>query len=520
MSRTDQPSRQPQASKQKISRQEASRQKTSRQKTSRQKISRQIAFEALRAIDRGAFADVVLNKKFSQSRLSSQDKGLVTELVYGTVRRRRSLDALIDQYGKRPANKQPADLREILRLGFYQLRYLKKIPDRAVVDTSVQLAKAQRLGKLSGVVNGMLRQYIRDTERDAERNTAEQNTTDGSDPLKLPDNATERLGILHSYPDWIIRVWQSMLPDPEVAELCEWFNQPPSVDLRVNLRRHSLDEAEAIFAAAGIKTARVKGVPSALRLQGHNGAISQLPGYNEGWWAVQDSSAQLVACLLDPQPGETIVDACGAPGGKSLHIAELMGDEGTVLSCDRTASRTKKIQQNIDRLGTKSVRPLMCDSRNQPTFANQADRVLLDVPCSGLGTLNRHADARWRQTPESVDGLVTLQKELLSHVSTWVKPCGVMVYATCTLHPEENEEQIQWFLSEHEGWEIASPPPDFGLSATEEGWIKVWSHRQQMDGFFMVKLRRSSIDKFRESRGIAATQMSTDEIMSLTRERA
>ena len=285
-------------------------------------------------------------------------------------------------------------------------------------------------------------------------------------------------------------MWQSMLPEAEVAELCEWFNQSPSVDLRINLRRHSLDEAEAIFAAADIEVSRVAQVPSALRLQGHNGAISQLPGYADGWWAVQDSSAQLVAYLLDPQPGEMVMDACGAPGGKSLHIAELMGDEGTVLSCDRTPSRTQKIQQNIDRLGLTSVRPLMCDSRNQPTFAEQADRVLLDVPCSGLGTLNRHADARWRQTPESVAGLVTLQRELLAHVSTWVKPGGTMVYATCTLHPAENEEQIQWFLSDHKDWEIEKPPSDFGLPVTEPGWIKVWPHRQQMDGFFMVKLKR------------------------------
>ena len=450
------------------------------------KTARQIAFEALRAIDRGAFADVILNKKFNQSQLSPQDKGLVTELVYGTVRRGRTLDALIGQYGKRAANKQQADLLQILRLGFYQLRYLEQVPNHAVVDTTVQLAKAQRLGKLSGVVNGMLRQYIRDTEKGEGEKGGE------GDPLRLPTDVTERLGVLYSYPDWIIRVWQSMLPEAEVAELCKWFNQSPSVDLRVNLRRHSLDEAEAIFAEAGIEVARVVQVPSALRLQGHNGAISQLPGYEEGWWAVQDSSAQLVAYLLNPKPGETVMDACGAPGGKSLHIAELMGDEGTVLSCDRTASRTKKIQQNIDRLGMKSVRPLMCDSRNQPTFAGQADRVLLDVPCSGLGTLNRHADARWRQTPESVDGLVTLQRELLAHVSTWVKPDGVMMYATCTLHPAENEEQIQWFLNEHEGWEIEPPPSEFGLSAAEQGWIKVWPHRQQMDGFFMVKLKRKS----------------------------
>ncbi len=402
----------------------------------------------------------------------------MTELVYGTVRRQRTLDALIDQFGKRSVSQQQADLLQILRLGFYQLRYLTHVPNHAVVDTTVQLAKSQRLGKLSGVVNGMLREYIRQSEL-------------GADPLKLPEDTTQRLGILHSYPDWIVRVWQSMLPENEVAALCEAFNQSPHLDLRVNLQRHSLIEAQEIFRTEAVAPLPVKGLPSALRLQGHRGAIAQIPGYADGWWAVQDSSAQLVSYLLDPRPGETVIDACAAPGGKSLHIAELMKGEGVVWSCDRTASRTKKIQKNIDRLGSTIVRPLMCDSRNQPTFVNQADRVLLDVPCSGLGTLNRHADARWRQTPDSVTGLATLQRELLGHASTWVKPGGVMVYSTCTLHPDENESQVQWFLNEHKDWRIEPPKADFGVVATEEGWVKVWPHRQQMDGFFMVKLMRA-----------------------------
>lgn len=461
-----------------------------------QNTARQIAFEALRAIDRGAFADVVLDKKLNQTQLSAQDKGFVTELVYGTVRRKRTLDALITQFGKREANRQQADLLQILRLGFYQLRYLTHVPDHAVVDTTVQLAKFQRLGKLSGVVNGMLRQYIRQS-RSQSRSQSNGQNDDSIDPLKLladplvlPAELTQRLGIFHSYPDWIIQVWQSMLPDDQVAALCEWFNQTPRLDLRINLRRHSLAAAAEIFAAAGIESEPISSVPSALRIQGHSGAVINLPGYLEGWWAVQDSSAQLVSYLLDPQPGETIIDACAAPGGKSLHMAELMGNEGMIWSCDRTAARTQKIQQNIDRLGASIVRPLMCDSRHQPAFLAQADRVLLDVPCSGLGTLNRHADARWRQTPESVNDLVTLQRELLSHVSTWVKPGGVMVYATCTLHPDENERQIEWFLNQHEGWQIEPPNIPIRDLATEKGWIKVWPHQQHMDGFFMVKLVR------------------------------
>lgn len=450
-----------------------------------QNTARQIAFEALRAIDRGAFADVALDKKLNQSQLSPQDKGFVTELVYGTVRRKRTLDALITQFGKREASKQQADLLQMLRLGFYQLRYLTHVPDHAVVDTTVQLAKSQRLGKLSGVVNGMLRQYIRQSNG---QNNGQNN--ESVDPLQLPFELTQRLGIFHSYPDWIVQVWQSMLPDDQVAALCEWFNQTPQLHLRVNLHRHSLAEATEIFAAKGIESEPVPLVPSALRIKGHTGAVASLPGYSEGWWAVQDSSAQLVSYLLDPQPGETIMDACGAPGGKSLHMAELMGNDGVIWSCDRTAARTQKIQQNIERLGASIVRPLMCDSRDQPAFIGKADRVLLDAPCSGLGTLNRHADARWRQTPESVNGLVTLQRELLSHVSTWVKPGGVMVYATCTLHPDENEAHIEWFLNQHEGWQIAPSESSMAALATEKGWIKVWPHRQHMDGFFMVKLVR------------------------------
>ncbi|MEO0768004.1 MAG: 16S rRNA (cytosine(967)-C(5))-methyltransferase [Cyanobacteria bacterium J06649_4] len=487
-----------------ISKKQASAEKTSAKqgpkaaKKATKKTARQIAFEALRAIDRGAFADVIIDRKLRDADLSVQDRALVTELVYGSVRRQRTLDALVDQFGKRKAAQQQADLLQILRLGFYQLRYLDHVPDHAVVDTTVQLAKAQRLGKLSGVVNGMLRQYIRAAKEKTQVESAvtpSKSLTDktdiqtSADPLLLPDSETQKLGIFHSYPDWIVQGLQSMLPDEEVSELCERFNQAPHLDLRVNLRRRSLADAQAVFTASGVSAEPLSAVPSALRL-GHRGAITQLPGYAEGWWAVQDSSAQLVGYLLDPQPGDLVIDACGAPGGKSLHIAELMNGEGMVWSCDRTASRTKKIQQNIDRLGATIVRPLMCDSRNQPTFAGKADRVLLDVPCSGLGTLNRHADARWRQTPDSVAGLVTLQRELLSHVSTWVKPGGVMVYATCTLHPDENESQVKWFLSQQPEWKIVPPPADFGISATAEGWVKVWPHRQQMDGFFMVKLVR------------------------------
>jgi 16S rRNA (cytosine967-C5)-methyltransferase len=300
------------------------------------------------------------------------------------------------------------------------------------------------------------------------------------------------LGILHSFPDWIIQVWLEQLGLTETEQLCEWMNQPPTIDLRVNPLRTSLEEVEAAMQSVGVAVSRMPYLPQCLRLTGSVGNIKDLPGFSEGWWTIQDSSAQLVGYLLDPQPGEVIIDACAAPGGKTTHIAELMGDEGIVWGCDRTTSRLKKLQENAQRLNLHSIQICAGDSRNQPHFINAADRVLLDAPCSGLGTLHRRADSRWRHTPENVAELATLQGELLETVATWVKPGGVIVYATCTLHPVENESVIQEFLERQSDWRIDPPASDSTLVnfATSAGWLKVWPHRSRMDGFFMVRLRK------------------------------
>ena len=227
---------------------------------------------------------------------------------------------------------------------------------------------------------------------------------------------------------------------------------------------------------------------------GNSGPIQELPGFNEGWWVVQDSSAQLVSHLLDPQAGDVIIDACAAPGGKTTHIAELMGDKGKVWAGDRTASRLRKLQENARRLNLQSIQVCTGDSRYFSQFNHVADRVLLDAPCSGLGTLHRHADARWRQTPETVQELSHLQTELLSHTSTFVKQGGVLVYATCTLHSAENEGVISAFLAQNPDWEIEPPRVDspFAAYTTPQGWLKVWPHQQDMDGFFIVRLRKTN----------------------------
>ncbi|AUB42754.1 rsmB, 16S rRNA [Nostoc flagelliforme CCNUN1] len=465
---------------------------------------RQLAFIALRDVHKGAYADVALDRVLQKFSLADNDRRLLTELVYGSVRRQRTLDTLIDQLAKKKSHQQPQDLRTILHLGFYQLRYQERIPASAAVNTTVQLAKENGFSGLTGFVNGLLRQYLRkagEAGGAGGENTPLSSSSSSppsslhTNPLQLPENPVERLGILHSFPDWIIQVWLEQLGLVETEQLCEWMNQSPTIDLRINPLRTSIEEVEAALQSAGILVRRIPRLPQALRLIGSAGSIQKLPGFKEGWWTVQDGSAQLVGHLLDPQPGEVIIDACAAPGGKTTHIAELMADKGKIWACDRTPSRLRKLQENSQRLNLQSIQIYTGDSRHFNQFQNTADRVLLDAPCSGLGTMHRHADARWRQTPESVRELSVLQKELLTHTSTFVKPGGVLVYATCTLHPAENEEIISAFLAESPHWQIESPS-GFELPAsaysTTQGWFKVWPHRQDMDGFFMVRLRKTN----------------------------
>jgi 16S rRNA (cytosine967-C5)-methyltransferase len=457
---------------------------------------RQLVLFALKDLETGSFTDIVVERLLTKFELSAVDRNLFTELVNGIVRRKRTLDAIIDQLAKQPAHRQPPHLRQLLRLGIYQLRYLDRIPDSAAVNTTVDLAKTNDLGGLAGVVNGILRQYIRLRDQREEI-------------LDLPEDPVSRLGILHSFPDWLIEQWIAELGSIETEQLCQAFNRSPSIDLRVNTLKIDVDLPSEtpkieklqqqrdklidIFHTTGIAAIPIPDLPQGLRFVGNVGAISQLPGYQEGWWTIQDSSAQLVTHLLDPQPHELIIDACAAPGGKTTHIAELMGNTGQVLALDKTASRLKKLQQNLMRLQLDSVKILTGNSCGFSELTNTADRVLLDAPCSGLGTLHRRADARWQKTPEQIRELAQLQAQLLANTATWVKPGGVLVYATCTVCSIENEEIILPFLKTHPDWQIELPSADSPLASlvSDPGWIKVWPHRQQMDGFFMVKLRRS-----------------------------
>ncbi|WP_299412576.1 16S rRNA (cytosine(967)-C(5))-methyltransferase [Acaryochloris sp. IP29b_bin.148] len=436
---------------------------------------RQLAFQGLKAVHRGAYADVALSRVMPKV-IPNADRRLLTELLYGSVRRQRTLDALIDQFAKRPADQQPPDLRTLLHLGLYQLRYLDHIPDAAAIFTTVELAKQNQLSGLSGLVNGLLRQYTRAAART-------------HDPLDLPSDPIQRLGMLYSYPDWIVQVWNNQLGPAETEQLCDYCNQPPHIDLRINPLKMDRAFVRSQLAAAGLTTSPLPHLPQALRIEGKPGPIPQLPGFQEGWWTVQGASAQLVGHVLNPQPGTVALDVCAAPGGKTTHMAELMQDCGEIWACDRTPSRLRKLQQNLQRLDINTVQLWTGDSRQLPNHIPLADSVLVDAPCSGLGTLHRHADARWRQTPDRVTELSALQLELLQTSAQWVKPGGYLLYATCTLHPQENENVVQSFLQQTSNWSIHPLSTHLELQQSALG-AKIWPHRGQMDGFYLAHLQR------------------------------
>ena len=429
---------------------------------------RRVAWQVLQAVAAGAYADGALERELGRTPLSPLDRALATELAYGAIRQRRRLDAWLDQLGKVPAERQPPKLRWLLHLGLYQLLLSERVPASAAVSTTVELAKQGGLARLAPVVNGLLRAFLRRRE--------------AGDPLPQPADPAAALALRHSLPDWLAADLLHWLPAERAEAFGAACNTPPSLDLRVNPLRASREQVLEAFSAAGVTASAIEGLPWGLMISGRSGDLRLLPGFAEGHWCVQDRTAQRIVPLLDPQPGERVLDACAAPGGKSTHLAEAMGDQGLVLALDRGEARLRRVQRNSERLGLRSITTRHGDAaqlaQDAPELRSSFDRILVDAPCSGLGTLARHADARWRMNPATINELVSLQRQLLEGLLPLLKPGGRLVYATCTVHPRENGELIAALLAEHTAWQRL------------EQW-QLWPGEQQGggDGFFAALLQ-------------------------------
>ena len=434
-------------------------------------VPRRLAWEILEAVAAGGYADVAFDRVLRGTTLSVQDRGLVTEVAYGAIRQRRRLDGWLDRLGRVPASKQPPRLRWLLHVGLYQLLCMERIPDAAAVNTTVELAKRHGLKRLAPVVNGVLRAAIRAKQ--------------SGEALDLPGDPALRLALQQSLPDWFCRDLQRWCGADQAERVARACNQVPPLDLRVNRLRCTPAALTAALEQHGLRVMPIPGCPDGLQVLEGGGDLRQWPGFEQGHWCVQDRAAQWVAPLLAPEPGDRVLDACAAPGGKATHLAELMQNKGEVWAIDRSAGRLRRVAANAARLGTDCLQAMAADASalldQKPQWRGYFQRILLDAPCSGLGTLARHPDARWRVSPDSISTLVPLQARLLDAMVPLLAPGGTLVYATCTIHPAENGERIASFLGTH---------PAFVLRHEEQRW----PDPEGGDGFYAAVIQARAED--------------------------
>ncbi len=443
-----------------------------------------MATEILLKVDtRRSYADRLLEHAFETNRFDARDRALLTELTYGTLRWRGRLDGALKRWLRRPFEDTDPFLRNLLRLAMYQLMFLDKIPTYAVLDQAVEAAKRYANVKTGGFVNGVLRNYLRS----------------GKPPRKpdLRTSSTAMVAEYWSHPEWLVASWLNDFDPAEIEMLLETNNIEPPLVLRVNRRRGTREDLLSLLPGSGIQAAPAPYAPEGLVLQSHSDIV-QLPGFAEGLFLVQGEASQLVAYLLDPQPGERILDACAAPGGKTTHIAELMADDGAIDAVDISSSGIARIAQNAGRLGLKSICVVEADMTRDlgDRLAPSYDRVLVDAPCSGFGTLRSHPEIKWNRTVRDIERLARLQREILMSAARYVKPGGVLVYSTCTLMERENEMVVEDFLMRHGGFVLECASgflPGAARSMIRDKYFIALPHRHNTDGFFAARLRK--VDK-------------------------
>ncbi len=399
---------------------------------------RQCALDVLHAAsDRPKrFLDEILDQHAAAAGLSHADRAFIMELVYGVTRRRLTLDWLIEHTSKRPLDKLDLRLRLIVQLALYQLLFMDNVPDYAAVNEAVETAKRRVHAGAAKFANGLLRAVLR--AKDAL-------------PYPSPDeDPVEHIAVVHSHPRWLVRRWLEQSGRDRTIDVCTADNLAPPVTLRANTLKVTRDELVDHLRAEEVEAEPAGGDESAVRVHTRT-PLDALAAYRRGEFYVQDVSAIRVARLLDPQPGERVLDLCAAPGGKTSHCAELMHDEGRLVACDLDEKRLDVLRANMARLGITCVEPARCDARHVPQLIPAAafDRVLLDVPCSNTGVLRRRVEARWRIAPEDVASLAARQVELLEAASRMLHTGGVLVYSTCSIEPEENDHAVRAFLSRH-----------------------------------------------------------------------
>jgi len=438
--------------------------------------SREIALKILHQIEtQNAFAGEAIQSFCSNLFLSSLDRRFVSEVVHGTTKMRRRLDYALESFLAEKLEGLTPWIRNILRMGIYQIDFMEKVPESAAVDESVKLTKKYGHKGTVALVNAVLRSYLRDKSK-----------------VVFPSwekDKVENIALFYSLPSWMVERWLEIFGEEETVKLCDTFNQRPRLSLRINSLKIGQKDLEEIFSREKIKFKPGKFLKNYYSIESKMD-LSQFSPLQDGWVYFQDESSGFPVMLLDPQPDDCILDLCAAPGGKATFMAEKMKDQGIVIAVDISLKKLKTIKENCDRLGIESVKLCCADAKS--FYCQLVDKILLDAPCSALGTLGRNSDARWRKQKEDIPRLQKLQLEILTHAAELLKSGGVLVYSTCTIMPEENEQVIYRFLEQRKDFKQVDSHLFVDSNVVDEkGFVRTLPQVHKMDGSFACRLEKT-----------------------------
>jgi len=447
--------------------------------------AREAALRALRDVDvKESYANLAMDFHLSKSKLEGRDRALATELVYGVTRRRGTIDWIIGQVATRPLEQIDPWIRNILREAVYQLQFMERIPASAAVDEAVNLARQYAHEGGAKFTNGVLRNIIRRLPQ-----------------LDWPDAAIDPVGALaikHSHPEWLVSQWRERFGEEEAIRLMDASNRIPPLTIRANTLKATREQVVEALQAEEVQTEPTPHSPTGLIVRDLTSSsyLDRLKAMKAGLFTVQDESSMLVAPVLAPEPGQTVIDMAAAPGGKSTHLAEIMQNQGKIIAVDIHPHKVDLVEQNARRLGITNITGVCADAREiGRMMPGRADAVLVDAPCSGLGTLARRPDARWRKTEEDTPQLVPIQRAILESAAEALKPGGTLVYSTCTIDPRENQELVADFVADHPqfAFDEIAPYLPASLAGDAHGWyLQLWPHTHGTDGFFISRLTKKS----------------------------
>jgi len=419
----------------------------------------------------GGRAEALIAEAFVKYALDARDRALTMELVYGVIRNLSSLDFTLSKFIKQTSKGVQDEIRDILRLAAYQVMRLDRVPERAAVYEAVEQAKIIGGKGAGSFVNGVLRSLIR-----------------GRDAVVYPD-----LPIRYSYPGWLAKRWLGRFGPDEAEALMAAGNSVPPLTLRANTLVTDREKLAALLNEAGIDATPTKYAPDGLVIKGYP-QVRELPGYAVGLFAVQDEAAQLVSLLVSPKSGDTVLDACAAPGGKSTHMAALSDGKARITAADIGLDKIRVLKENITRLKANGVDTLLADATAPIPVEGLFDKVLLDAPCSALGVIRRRPEIKYARREEDIARLAELQGRMLENLASLVKPGGVLVYSVCSTEPEEGELLIEKFLKANPAFILDDPAQFLPVAARElviaPGYVRTYPHRHGTDGFFMARLCR------------------------------